>query len=142
MCSSDLGAVACLQVLGARSWRGPRLLPTLVGLAGLLVSLVFVGAFGERWNARLDLTPERTRTLSAHTRRILDRLDSDVEVVAFVRSADPANAWTTDLVGRIAEASPRVRVRTVDVNRNPAMARSYGVDAYGAVVVEIGRAHV
>ncbi|MFM8412574.1 MAG: Gldg family protein [Alphaproteobacteria bacterium] len=137
-CLVTFGAAACLQVLGARSWRGSRLLPTLLGLAGLLVSLGFVGAFGERWNARLDLTPGRTRTLSAHTRRILDRLDSDVEVIAFVRSADPANAWTTDLVGRFAEASPRVRVRTADVNRNPAMARRYGVDAYGAVVVAKG----
>lgn len=137
-CLVAFGAVACLQVLGARTWRGPRLASTLAGLAGLLVSLGFVGAFGERWNRRLDLTPERSRTLSAHTRRILDRLDSDVEVVAFVRSADPANAWTTDLVGRIAEASPRVRVRTVDLNRNPAMARRYGVDAYGAVVVAKG----
>ena len=137
-CLVAFGAASCLQVLGARSWRGSRLAPTLAGLAGLLVSLGFVGAFGERWNARLDLTPERTRTLSPHTRTILDRLDSDVEVVAFVRSADPAAAWTTDLVDRIAEASPRVRVRTVDVNRNPAMARRYGIDAYGAVVVAKG----
>lgn len=137
-CLVVFGAAACLQVLGARSWRGSRLAPTLAGLAGLLVSLGFVGAFGERWNARLDLTPGRTRTLSPHTRRILDRLDSDVEVLAFVRSADPANARVTDLVGRIAEVSPRVHVRTLDVNRNPAIARRYGVDAYGAVVVAKG----
>ena len=137
-CLVAFGATACLQVLGARSWRGSRLAPTLVGLGGLLVALGFAGAFGERWNARFDLTPERRHTLSPHTRRILERLDADVEIVAFVRSADPANAWTTGLVGRFAEASPRVHVRTVDVNRNPAMARRYGIDAYGAVVVARG----
>ena len=96
-CLVAFGATACLQVLGARSWRGSRLAPTLVGLGGLLVALGFAGAFGERWNARFDLTPERRHTLSPHTRRILERLDADVEIVAFVRSADPANAWTTGL---------------------------------------------
>jgi ABC-type uncharacterized transport system involved in gliding motility auxiliary subunit len=34
--------------------------------------------------------------------------------------------------------APRIRVEVVDVNRSPALAREYGVDAYGALVVESG----
>jgi hypothetical protein len=60
-----------------------------------------------------------------------------------VRSGDPANAGTADLLARVAAASPHVNTRVVDVNRNPALARRYGVDAYGAIVVETqGRQHL
>ena len=138
-----LASAAALQVLGSRSWRGRRLAPSLIGLLGLLVSLWFVDALAERHNVRFDLTPQKRFTLSAHARRILEQLPRDVELVAFLRSGDPRNSGTLDLLQRIAEVSPRVGLRAVDVNRNPAMARRYGVDAYGAIVVESGgRRHV
>jgi len=126
---------ATLASLGARAWPASRLAPTLVGLAGVLVALGCVDALAERTNVRFDLTPERRYTLSPHARRILDGVARDVEVLAFVRSGDARNESTSDLLERIAEASPRIRQRIVDVNRNPALARRYGVDAYGAVVV-------
>jgi ABC-2 type transport system permease protein len=137
-CLILFAAAASLQVLASRAWRGRRLVPTLVGLAGLLVALSFADALGERHNLAFDLTPQQRYTLSPHARRILERLPQDVEVVAFLRSGNPANAATLDLLDRIAAASPRVQHRVVDVNRNPAMARRYGVDAFGAVVVESG----
>ncbi len=137
-CLIVLASAVALAILGSRSWRGRRRLATIVGLAGLLVALGFAAALGERHNLRFDATPQKLFTLSPHARRILARLPGDVELVAFLRSGDPANAGRLDLLGRIAEASPRVRYRAVDVNRNPAMARRYGVDAYGAIVVDSG----
>jgi len=135
-CVVAFASAAALQVLAARAWRGNRLAPTVVGLAGFLVALAFASALGDRHNVRFDLTPQKRFTLSPHARRIVERLPRDVELVAFVRSGNPANATTIDLLERIAAASPRVHQRVVDVNRNPAIARRYGVDAYGAVVVE------
>jgi hypothetical protein len=137
-CLVAFASAAVLEVLGRRAWRGRRLAATLLGLLGLLVALSFVDALGERYNVRFDLTPQKRYTLSPHARRIVERLPRDVELIAFVRSGNPANAATIDLIQRIAEASPRVRPRVVDVNRNPSLARRYGVDAYGAVVVASG----
>lgn len=140
-CLVAFASAATLVSLGSRAWPRSRLAPTLVGLAGLLVALGFVDALAERYNVRFDLTPQRRYTLSPHARRILEKLPRDVEVLAFVRSADPRNASTTDLLERLGAASPRVRHRIVDVNRNPALARRYGVNAYGAVVVASGERH-
>jgi len=140
-CLVTFAAVATLVSLGSRAWPRSRLAPTLFGMAGLLVALGFVDALAERSNLRFDLTPQRRYTLSPHARRILDRLPGDVEVIAFVRSSDPRNASSSELLERLAEASPRVHQRAVDVNRNPALARRYGVDAYGAVVVASGDKH-
>jgi ABC-type transport system involved in cytochrome c biogenesis permease component len=135
-CLTIFAGAAALQVLASRAWRGNRLGSTIAGLAGLLAALVMADALGERHNVTFDFTPERAYTLSPHARRILERLPRDVELVAFLRSGNPANATTIDLLERIAAVSPRVQYRVVDVNRNPAMARRYGVDAFGAVVVE------
>jgi ABC-2 type transport system permease protein len=134
-CLIAFAAAATLASLGSRAWPASRLAPTLVGLLGVLVALGCLDALAERGNVRFDLSPQQRYTLSPHARRILESVGRDVEVLAFVRSADPRNASTSDLLERIAEGSPRVRQRLVDVNRNPALARRYGVDQYGAVVV-------
>ena len=85
---------------------------------------------------RLDLTPERRYTLSDHALKILDGLPADVRILAFLRSQDPRNPAIQDLLRRVVVRSPRVGVDVVDVNRSPALAREYGVDSYGALVVE------
>ena len=104
----------------------------LVAVLGMLGVIVF-----ER-NLRFDLTPERKFTLSQHAEQILDRLDRDVNIIAFTRGDDNRNIHMKDLFWRVRERQPRVAWRIVDVNRNPSLAREYGADAYGAVVVESG----
>lgn len=113
-----------------------RWLSTIAGTVGVAGSLVTAQMIVQEQGWRLDLTPERRHVLSDHARTILAGLRHDVEIVAFQRPEDPRNPEMEDLLRRVSLASPRVRSRSVDVNRNPALARRYGVDAYGAVVVE------
>jgi ABC-type uncharacterized transport system involved in gliding motility auxiliary subunit len=102
-----------------------------------LVGIFFLGqASLDRRALRLDLTPERRYSLSDHARKVLDALPADVRILAFLRAQDPRNPAIEDLLRRVAGRSPRVRVDVVDVNRSPALAREYGVDSYGALVVE------
>jgi len=114
-------------------------LPALVvGTLGLLgcAALILLVAYHHTW--RLDLTPERAYTLSSHARRILDGLDRDVHVTVFVRTEDPRTPFRKDLLLRVANASPRVRYDFIDLNRSPALAKQYGIERYGALVVESG----
>jgi ABC-type uncharacterized transport system involved in gliding motility auxiliary subunit len=102
-----------------------------------LVGIFFLGqAILDARAVRLDLTPERRYTLSDHARKILDGLPADVRVIAFLRAQDPRNLLIRDLLRQVALRSPRVHVDVLDVNRSPALARQYGVDSYGALVVE------
>src|SRR5438105_14409705 len=102
-----------------------------------LVGIFFLGqAILDRRAARIDLTPESRYTLSDHARKILDDLPADVNVIAFLRSQDARNFLIEELLRQVTATSPRVRVEMLDVNRSPALARQYGVDSYGALVVE------
>jgi len=102
-----------------------------------LLGIFFLGqAILDRRALRLDLTPGRGYTLSDQAQKILDDLPADVRILAFLRSQDPRNPAIEDLLRRVTARSARVHVDVVDVNRSPALARQYGVDSYGALVVE------
>src|SRR5206468_4107777 len=116
--------------VGAQRLRIALALPALAGIFLLGQAIL------DRRAWRLDLTPERRYTLSDQGRKILDGLPADVHVMAFLRAQDPRNLVLRDLLRQVTARSRRVQVEYLDVNRSPALARQYGVDSYGALVVE------
>jgi ABC-type uncharacterized transport system involved in gliding motility auxiliary subunit len=115
---------------GAQRLRIALAVPALFGIFLLGQAIL------DRRSFRVDLTPERRYTLSDQARRILDGLPADVRVIAFLRGQDPRNLLIEDLLRQVSGRTPRVHVEVLDVNRSPALARQYGVDSYGALVVE------
>jgi ABC-type uncharacterized transport system involved in gliding motility auxiliary subunit len=118
---------------GMRPWA-----MVLLGTLGLVGSMFMAEIILAHRNWRIDLTPSKRFTLAPHSRTLLQGLQQDVEIVAFLRSDDARNAEIEDLLRRVGNAQPRVRYSVIDVNRNPAVARQYGVGNYGSVVVESG----
>jgi ABC-type uncharacterized transport system involved in gliding motility auxiliary subunit len=108
----------------------------LTATVGLAATLFMLQVILSHYTWRLDLTPEKRFTLSEHAHRVLEGLDRDVHIIAFLRSDDARNSEIEDLLTRMRNISPHVQYSVVDVNRNPAVAREYGVDSYGSLVVE------
>lgn len=115
-----------------------RWLATVVGTLACVVALACAQRLAARTGWRADLTPEKRSVLSAHARVVLGALDAPVSVTAFLRADDPRNRDIEDLLQRVHAAQPLVQFRVLDLNRNPALAREFGVDAYGALAVESG----
>jgi gliding motility-associatede transport system auxiliary component len=104
-----------------------------------VVALFSIGeAISYRHNLRLDLTPGKFFTLSSHSLRILDDVNKDVKIIAFLGREDARNNYLRDLSWRMEERQPHIKTRFVDLNRNPALARAYRADSYGSVIVECG----
>ncbi len=118
--------------------RGGRLLPLVIGTIGLIACGGLVLLLTYRHNLRIDLTPERNYTLSTQARKILTELPQDVRLTVFVRSEDARTPQLKDLLYRIGQITKRVSYEFVDLNRSPALAKRYGIDRYGAIVVESG----
>lgn len=117
---------------------GGQWLPLVVGTVGLIGCGLALLLLSYRHNVRIDLSPQRSYTLSTHAKKILAELPRDVRLTVFVRSEDPRTPQLKDLLWRITQQTPRVTYDFVDLNRSPALARRYGVDRYGAIVVESG----
>ncbi|HSF42777.1 MAG TPA: GldG family protein [Thermoanaerobaculia bacterium] len=101
---------------------------------------VFVNYFGWKYNQRFDWTGSQLYSLSERTQNVLKELDKDVEFLVFLPpSQRDIYEPTQEVLARYDAASPRIRVRLVDPDRNPLEAQQliqkYGVESAGIVVV-------
>ncbi len=108
---------------------------TLIGIA----IIVLVNWFANRHNKRWDLTPNHEYSLSPQSVKILKGLKRNVTIYAFDRK--DAFSRRADLLGEYAGASHHVTVRYVDPDRQPALAKEYGVQSYGTIEVVSGKRH-
>ncbi|MGD9764112.1 MAG: Gldg family protein [Candidatus Binatia bacterium] len=113
-----------------------RAAATAVGTLACAVALAAAQQLVERTGWRVDLTPEQAEVLSDTARALLAGVERPVAVTAFVRADDPRNRAIDALLRRVHAEQPLVQYRMVDLNRSPALARRYGIDAYGAIVVQ------
>src|SRR3989449_3184048 len=105
-------------------------------VVAILACVVTLAALHPR---RLDLTPERRFTLSAHTREVLARLHDDVRITAFYSSQEGViRREMADLLALYREAQPRIAVRLLDLDRSPGLSQRLGVSSYNTAVVEAG----
>ena len=123
----DLG-----QLLSSRSTKyGANMIVSSVLFVALLIGLNWLGA---RHNKRVDLSESQAFSLSPQARNVLDGVDADVELQAFLEGGhDGAIEATLD---SFADASDRVKVKLIDPDKQPELAEKYGVRAYRTVRVE------
>jgi ABC-type uncharacterized transport system involved in gliding motility auxiliary subunit len=124
-----------------RGWLGGRTARYGVNTAVMILLLVaivgIVEAVSARHNARLDLTENKRFSLAPQTIELLKGLATDISAIAFFRSDQPGKRLAEDLFKQYARyGGPRFTWRVVDPDREPALARRYGVESYGTVVLE------
>ena len=127
--------------LGARSALGGRTVRygfnTAVMVLLVLGIIGVVEALSYRHNARLDLTENRRHSLSPQTIQLLGGFKTEVNAVAFYRGDQPGKRVAEDLFKQYARyAGDKFTWKSVDPDREPALARRYGVEAYGTIVLE------
>jgi ABC-type uncharacterized transport system involved in gliding motility auxiliary subunit len=104
----------------------------------LVIGLIaFVEAVSYRHSGRLDLTENARHSLSPQTIQLLRNLKTDVVATAFFRADQPGKSPTEDLLKQYAGRSGgHLTWKTSDPDREPGLARRYGVETYGTVVLE------
>ena len=108
---------------------------TLVAVGILCLVNWFVSNHDHSW----DLTPNKLYSLSPQTAKMVKDLNQDVTIYVFDR--ERSFGQRHDLLNMFSSASRRVTVRYVDVDRQPSLARQFGVRSYGTVVVASGDRH-
>lgn len=112
----------------------------VVQTATLLAILACVLVLAVRNPWRLDLTPDRSFTLSPYTHDVLARLQVPVDVTVFYSSQEGAiRRAMSDLFALYRDASPRIRLHMLDLDRSPGAAERLGVSDYNVAVVEAPR---
>ena len=137
-----LAALAILFWLGRRlplQTRLPRLAAAMysgaVVVAAVGIAVLANVALALR-DAHFDLTRERTFTPSAQAEDVVRSLTQDVELTYFYHAADQNGRRAKALLEVLGRRHPHLRVRTVDPERQPKLAETYGIRLYNAAILE------
>jgi len=128
---------------GVRALLGHRAARYGAGAAVLILLalgiVVFANALSMRHSTRWDLTENRRNTLSPQTIQLLRALKTPVQAIAFFRTDTPGKRTAEDLLNQYASHSEgRFSWRLEDTDKAPGLAREYGVESYGTVVLKMG----
>jgi ABC-type uncharacterized transport system involved in gliding motility auxiliary subunit len=143
---------AALVILGfvlnwreARTVLGRRTARYGAGAAAMIILAlgiaVAANAISFRHNKRWDFTENKRNSVSPQTIQVLRTLKAPVSAIAFFRSDTPGKKTAEDLLTQYATSSGgKFTWRLEDTDRAPALAREYGVESYGTVVLQGGPA--
>lgn len=104
----------------------------VLGILGVLNFLV------SRQTWRVDLTETGRYTLSPETARVLDSLKRAVKITAFFQEGAPSRAKAKDLFEQYRVRARTITYEIIDPDKQPAVAKKYGVTQYDTVVFESG----
>jgi ABC-2 type transport system permease protein len=109
---------------------------TLATFAALVVAVLGVYLAVAQTGASLDLTAERSATLSDETRRVLDGVDRRLHVTAFFLRDSVGRVEAATLLSRYRDANRLVTFRILDPTAAPGEAERLGAAEIGNAVVE------
>lgn len=96
----------------------------------VVVAVIVVNLLVTQLDLQVDMTENDVYTLSDQTRGILEKLEEDVTIYVLARrNEEPAQIMES--LQRYAAASPRVRIETVDADRNPGFVAQYDPEGEG-----------
>jgi gliding motility-associatede transport system auxiliary component len=137
-----LVALAVLFGVGLRLPLQPRLrrLPATGYNLAIVVATLGLAALANvavvLHDAHFDLTREGIFTPSPQAESVVDGLRRDVKLTYFYQSQDQAGRRAKDMVEVLGRRNPHLRVRTIDPDKQPTVADTYGVRIYNAAVLE------
>jgi hypothetical protein len=108
-----------------------NLLITVLISLGIAISIEIIGY---TYNKRVDLTSEMRYNVSDQLKKILRSLGGTVAVKVFYQSGERMEL--NDLLSQFSSQSPNFHYELLDLDRNPAEARKYGINNYRETVIE------
>lgn len=131
------GIVMCFRaILRFFSKRSSQLgTNTAVLSVGVLAILVVINYLGFQYHKSFDLTTEKFYTLSDQTKKIVGDLKTDVNVVRFAKTPE---ASFDELLPEYHSLSSHLKYQTVDPQQKPDVAKDYGAQSMGDVIVASG----
>lgn len=117
--------------------RWSRPLFTAAVAAGAVLVTVAANVALYRHDAHFDLSRERLSTPSPASVEVVRGLTRDVAVTYFYQAQDPNGRRAKELLELLARRGPRLKLATVDPDRQPRLAETFGVRLYNAAVIEV-----
>ncbi len=113
---------------------GLNMVVLVLVVLGLISVINYVSATGyyHRW----DLTANKQYTLSQETDKVLLQLKHRITITAFFQEGTGSDI--RDLLSEYAYAGKKVHYEVIDPDKEPTLAKSYGINTNGTIVIQYG----
>ena len=102
----------------------------------VIAALVLINWLGNRYNKTYDTTSNKRFTLSQETQKLVKGLKQDATITYIDKASGFAQA--KGMLDRYANLSPKIHVQYIDYQKQPTVARAYGLRFPGTAYVELG----
>ncbi|HEX4165849.1 MAG TPA: GldG family protein [Bryobacteraceae bacterium] len=102
----------------------------------VIAALVLINWLGNRYNKSFDTTSNKRFTLSQETQKLVKGLKQDATITYIDKASGFAQA--KGMLDRYANLSPKVHIQYIDYQKQPTVARAYGLRYAGTAYVEMG----
>ena len=102
----------------------------------VIAVLVLVNWLGQRYNKTIDTTSNKRFTLSQETEKIISGLKEPATIAYFDKASGFEQA--RGILDRYKNLSPKIKIQYIDYQKQPTMAKAYGLRFPGTAYVEIG----
>jgi ABC-type uncharacterized transport system involved in gliding motility auxiliary subunit len=102
----------------------------------VIAALVLINWLGNRYNKTYDTTSNKRFTLSQETQKIVKDLKQTATITYIDKASGFAQAKGT--LDRYANLSPKIHIQYIDYQKQPTVARAYGLRYAGTAYVELG----
>ncbi len=123
------------RVFGRNLRFGTNLVIAAIAVLGIIA---VVEALSLRHSHRFDLTANKRYSLSPQSQRLLADLLQPVKVSAFFQDTQTGRETAKDLLDQYAYYGKQFTYEFIDPDRNPGLAKRYGITSYGTIVLESG----
>jgi ABC-type uncharacterized transport system involved in gliding motility auxiliary subunit len=110
----------------------------IIGAIAVLGIIAFVEAISVRRSYRFDLTANKRYSLSPQSQQLLASLPQPVKATAFYQDTQAGREAAKDLLDQYAYYGKQFTYEFIDPDRNPGLAKRYGIASYGTIVLESG----
>src|SRR5215471_4959937 len=101
----------------------------------VIAAVVVANILADRYNKSYDSTANKRYSLSDQTAKIVKGLKQDAVITYFNRSTRFREG--KDLLDQYANLSPKLKMKYVDPDKDPGLARKYGIRSFSTAVVQI-----
>lgn len=115
---------------------GTNALVSVLSVCGILIILNYIFY---KSDIRIDMTEGRLYTVSEHTVGVIENIDGDVEMIAFFKDVGIDRSEFHDLIKEYTRRSGNIKVRFVNPDKEPGIAKKYDIKEYGTVVLIDGQ---
>ncbi|MEW6614097.1 MAG: Gldg family protein [Thermodesulfobacteriota bacterium] len=115
---------------------GTHMIITVLIVLGILI---LIGAISVRHHFRFDLTKTKRHSLSDETIKVLSSINKEVNAIAFYQENSGSEGELKDFFKLYKYKNQKFNYRFIDPDRNPTLAKKYGITDYGTTVFESGK---